>query len=61
LWLTPHQSRSLPPEFWGDRHSCTGGRGGVAPRDVITPHPQTKRKPHVRPLRTPGAIRPVPR
>lgn len=65
VWLTPHQPRSLPPGFWGnghdDEHSCTGGRGGVAPRDVITPHPPTKGKPHVRPLRTPGAIRPVPR
>ncbi|MFE4252832.1 TauD/TfdA family dioxygenase [Streptomyces sp. NPDC056910] len=61
LWLTPHQPRSLPSAFWGEEHSRTGGRGGVAPRDVITPHPPTKGKPHVRPLRTPGAIRPVPR
>jgi hypothetical protein len=61
LWLTPHQPRSVPAEFSGDEHSGTGGRGGVAPRDVITPHPPTKGKPHVRPLRTPGTIRPVPR
>ncbi|MGW4386067.1 TauD/TfdA family dioxygenase [Streptomyces sp. NPDC004685] len=61
LWLTPHQPRALPSEFWGVENSLTGGRGGVAPRDVITPYPPTKRKPHVRPLRTPDAIRPVAR
>ncbi|WSD72869.1 TauD/TfdA family dioxygenase [Streptomyces sp. NBC_01591] len=61
LWLTPHRPRELPPEFWGDAHSPAGGRGGVAPRDVITPQTPTTRKPHDRPVRTPGPIRPVPR
>ncbi|MEU5952068.1 TauD/TfdA family dioxygenase [Streptomyces sp. NPDC047525] len=37
LWLTPHQPRHLPRDFWGDTHYPDGARGGVAPRDVITP------------------------
>ncbi|MET7516478.1 TauD/TfdA family dioxygenase [Streptomyces sp. NPDC005480] len=68
LWLTPHQSRLLPAEFWGDENSGPGGRGGVTPRDVITPHtphtphtPTKGKQPHVRPLRTPGALGAVPR
>ncbi|MFI7005034.1 TauD/TfdA family dioxygenase [Streptomyces sp. NPDC050145] len=36
LWLTPHQPRDLPPEFWGDTaQGPHGTRGGVPPRDVI--------------------------
>ncbi|MFJ8852968.1 TauD/TfdA family dioxygenase [Streptomyces sp. NPDC102437] len=61
LWLTPHRPRELPPDFWGDAHFLDGGRGGVAPRDVITPQSPTTRKSHDRPVRTPGPIRPVPR
>ncbi|MFD0337392.1 TauD/TfdA family dioxygenase [Streptomyces sp. NPDC127117] len=61
LWLTPHRPRDLPQEFWGDAHSPGGSRGGIAPRDVITPQSPTTRKPHDRPVRTPGPIRPVPR
>ncbi|QNS02588.1 TauD/TfdA family dioxygenase [Streptomyces xanthii] len=37
LWLTPHQPRDLPAEFWGDTaRGPHGTRGGVPPRDVIT-------------------------
>ncbi|MBO0914790.1 TauD/TfdA family dioxygenase [Streptomyces laculatispora] len=61
LWLTPHRPRTLPRGFWGDAPSAAGGRGGVAPLDVITPQTPTTRKPHDRAVRTPGPIRPVPR
>ncbi|MER7576867.1 TauD/TfdA family dioxygenase [Streptomyces sp. NPDC126514] len=38
LWLTLHQGRDLPPHFWGDLpHAGAGsGRGGIAPRDLVT-------------------------
>lgn len=35
LWLTPHQCRELPASFWGVAAQPGGGRGGVAPRDVV--------------------------
>ncbi|WP_406005154.1 TauD/TfdA family dioxygenase [Streptomyces sp. NBC_00637] len=37
LWLTLHQGRDLPAEFWGDMPPAEdgSGRGGVTPRDVI--------------------------
>ncbi|GGW77565.1 hypothetical protein GCM10010350_73320 [Streptomyces galilaeus] len=38
LWLTLLQGRDLPPHFWGDLpHAGDGsGRGGIAPRDLVT-------------------------
>ncbi|WP_353946649.1 TauD/TfdA family dioxygenase [Streptomyces sp. HUAS MG91] len=69
LWLTPRRPRPLPVGFWGQEPSLAGGRGGVAPRDVITAHtpttvtaphtPTTPRSPHDRPVHAPGAVRPV--
>ncbi|MFF0629484.1 TauD/TfdA family dioxygenase [Streptomyces sp. NPDC004296] len=39
IWLTPNQPRMLPSYFWGEPHGarCGPGRGGILPRDVITP------------------------
>ncbi|WP_431676355.1 TauD/TfdA family dioxygenase [Kitasatospora sp. KL5] len=51
LWLALRQGRPLPPALWTDpyRADTDTGRGGVPPRDVITPpHPadRTVRLPH---------------
>jgi len=35
LWLTPHTCRELPASFWGAPAQPSGGRGGVAPQDVV--------------------------
>ena len=35
LWLTPHTRRELPASFWGTPAQPSGGRGGIAPRDVV--------------------------
>ena len=36
LWLTMRNGRTLPDEFLRDLAGSSGGRGGIAPRDVIT-------------------------
>lgn len=39
LWLTLRKGRGLPSHFWGDLPETRGGsgRGGITPRDLVTP------------------------
>ncbi|MEW1907479.1 TauD/TfdA family dioxygenase [Kitasatospora sp. NPDC085895] len=45
LWLALRQGRPLPPALWTDpyRADTAPGRGGVPPRDVITPQHRADR------------------